>query len=463
MKKSFKVLALVVAAAALASAVCAEDVVFRTRTEAEEQYIYEEMGSNDPGDGKSRYHDGYNYIIYQFPVAEGDQYADLTWKMQAQYKVSVYNGDDPDDWDSYEVIDINEPTEEELAEGKPDWGYTVGQVIPTYDLSKFVKEAKTDKIYVMMSDAEESNGWGGYIFGDFDITYRHSSEPLGEMAKPKTLAEKQADVIAMIEPGTQGFVVHTDTEKPYIVSEEGVGNSSGSKFLDGNGYVIYQFTVNPGDTYAGIEWVLNNQYKIEINVKDPADESAWVLVDEAKQTEQEIADGNADWGSRRFVLTPDLDKEDANYKTTLYIYRHDLSSYLEGNTGKVYIRMGDSTPENGWGGYISMNYPVTFKSGTSPITWKASGFPLFGTDFVETADTPTTPTETVDTPATPTETVDTPATPTETVDTPATPTETVETPAAPTEEAPQTFDAAIIAAGAAVVALAGYAVAKKRK
>ena len=46
--------------------------------------------------------------------------------------------------------------------------------------------------------------------------------------------------------------------------------------------------------------------------------------------------------------------------------------------------------------------------------------------------------------------------PAETVDTPA---ETVDTPA---EEAPQTFDAAIIAAVAAAVSLAGYAVSKKR-
>lgn len=45
------------------------------------------------------------------------------------------------------------------------------------------------------------------------------------------------------------------------------------------------------------------------------------------------------------------------------------------------------------------------------------------------------------------------------VETPAETTETVET----TEKAPQTFDAAVIAAGAAVAALAGYVVSKKRK
>lgn len=453
MKKALKISAAIGMALLLASAASAETIEFKTRTEAEADYIYEEMGSNDPGDGASRYHDGWNYIIYEFPCPEGSQYATLTWKIKAQYKVSVTNVD-PDDWDGYDVIDMNEPTEEEEASGKADWGYANGDQYPTYDLSEYCKNNETGKIWVMMGDAAEDNGWGGYIYGDYPVMYYVGKEPQGEVEKPKTVAEIQADSIAKIDPDGQSFVVNTDTEKPFIYAEEGTGNSNGSKFMDGNGYVIYEFKVNPGDTYAAIEWVLNNQYKIDVNTADPADESAWVTAYEAEQTEEEAAEGNADWGSRQFVLTPELEKGDDDYKTTLYIYRHDLSQYIEGNTtGKIWIRMGDSVAENGWGGYISVNYPVTFKSGTSPITWRASGFPLYGTDFIETEELAVSD----ESPA-----VEEPdlveAAPADIKSD-----ETVESPAPEDKTAAQTFDAGIIAAIAAVVSLAGCTVSKKAK
>lgn len=456
MKKLLNVCAVLGLSALLAASVCAETIAFNTRTDAEADYIYEEMGSNDPGDGKSRFHDGWNYIIYEFPCPEGSLYASLTWKMQAQYKVSVTNAD-PDDWDNYDVIDMNEPTEDEVASGKADWGYANGVQYPTYDLSEYCKNNETGKIWVMMADAQEDNGWGGYIFGDFPVTYYVGTEPQGEVEKPKTLAELRADAMLKIEEGTQGFVVGTDGEKAYIYDESGANfNGDGNKYMDGNGYVIYEFKVNPGDTYAGIEWVLNNQFDVQVNTTDPADESAWTVAYQAERNDEENESGSVSWGNREFSLTPDIERGEDGYKAVHYLYRHDLSQYIAGNTsGKIWVRMGDVTTDNGWGGMICVEYPVTFKSGTSPITWKASGCPVVGTDVLETTDSVTTPPAeevTVEEP----ELVEAPAEPA--VEAP----ETVETPAAATgETAAQTFDAGIIAAAAAVVSLAGYAVSKK--
>lgn len=446
MKKAISLLILLAMAVVLALPICAETISFGTATDAEEPYIYFEMGSNLSG--TSRFHDGTGLIIYEFPCPDGSKYANLTWKIQAQYQVSVTNTD-PDDDDAFEVIDENAPTQDEIDSGKADWGYANGVQIPTYDLSKWCENNTTGKIWVKMADADTTNGWGGYIFSDFPITYYVGTEPAAAIEKPKTTAELQAEVVATIEAGAQSFVTHTDTEKPYIYDEDSCGNSDGSRFMDGNAYVVYEFNINAGDTYAGIEWVLNNQYYIEVNTTDPTDEKAWTVIDEAEQTDEEIEEGAADWGSRKFVLTPDLDEEDDNYKTTLYIHRNDLSKFCEGNTtNKIWVRMGDAATEAGWGGYISMGYPVTFKSGTSPITWKASGYPLFGTDFIETVSSDTT----TETPAeTPTET------PTEgtTTDT------TTETPAT-TPTAPTTFDAIAIVAVVAVAALGTAVVAKKK-
>ena len=192
MKKLLNVCAVLGLSALLAASVCAETIAFNTRTDAEADYIYEEVGSNDPG-------------------------ASLTWKMQAQYKVSVTNAD-PDDWDNYDVIDMNEPTEDEVASGKADWGYANGVQYPTYDLSEYCKNNETGKIWVMMADAQEDNGWGGYIFGDYPVTYYVGTEPQGEIEKPKTLADLRADAMLKIEEGTQRFVVGTDGEKAYILA-----------------------------------------------------------------------------------------------------------------------------------------------------------------------------------------------------------------------------------------------------
>lgn len=60
MKKAVTIFFVFVMAALLALPIWAETIVFRTRTPGEDPYIYLEMGSNDPGDGKSRFHDGTN-------------------------------------------------------------------------------------------------------------------------------------------------------------------------------------------------------------------------------------------------------------------------------------------------------------------------------------------------------------------------------------------------------------------
>ena len=262
MKKFLSVCMIAAILAVMALPIFAETISFKTTSEEESPYIYFEMGSSLSG--TSRFHDGTGLIIYEFPCPEGSKYAALTWKIQAQYQVSVTNTD-PDDDEAFEVIDENVPTQEEIDSGKADWGYSNGVQIPTYDLSKFCEGNTTGKIWVKMADADITNGWGGFIFGDYAITYYVGAEPPAPVEKPKTTAEIQAESVAKIVPGEQSFVTYTDTETPYIYETQGAGNSDGSRFHDAAAYTIYQFTINPGDTYAGIEWVLNNQYLIEIN------------------------------------------------------------------------------------------------------------------------------------------------------------------------------------------------------
>ena len=360
------------------------EIKFRTRTDAEDDYIYFEMGSSDPGNG-GRFHDASGMIIYEFPCPEGSKFATLNWRIQAQYWVGVTNTD-PDDDDAFEPIFVNEPTEKELADGKADWGYTVGVQEPTHDLSKWCENNKTGKIWVKMADADPSNGWGGYIFPDYDITYYvGSEEPAPPPPPPPTLRELQDATLKLLPAGMQGFVTWHPSEEPYIYDEIGnVGNSTGSRFMDATAQTIYEFKINAGDKYASLQWVLDNQYYIEINNTDPENESAWTLIAECEQTPEEIESGSPSWGGRRFVWTPDIEKGEEGYKESMWLHRHDLSKWCDGNTtGKIWVRMGDADISAGWGGYISKDYPVMFQSSANPIVWAPSGWPVWGTDFVE--------------------------------------------------------------------------------
>lgn len=350
MKKAVAVFILVAMAAFLALPIWAESIVFRTRTPEEEPYIYFEMGSNDPGDGKSRYHDAANFIIYEFPCPEGSKYASLTWKIQAQFEVSVTNSD-PDDDDAYEVIHRNEPTEEEIESGKQDWGYSIGIQYPTYDLSKWCENNKSGKIWVKMADADPTNGWGGYIFGDFDVTYYVGTEPAPAVEKPKTAEEESLDILAAMNltEFDQAFVVGTTSEEPFFYKKGGNIDGRRARFMDGADYVIYQFDVRATDTVATLTMGVDNQYDIRATSSDPDNIDGYTVIAVAEPGEED--DPNSpNWGNLR--------DEDGNVPTQTF----DLSHLLTGKDGKIYVYISDCQPDGGWGGRIAFPNGVRFTS-----------------------------------------------------------------------------------------------------
>lgn len=350
MKKVATIFLLLAMTVLLALPIFAETIVFRTRTEEEEPYIYFEMGSNDPGDGKSRFHDASNYIIYEFPCPEGSKYASLTWKIQAQFEVSVTNTD-PDDDDAFEVIYRNEPTDEEIESGKPDWGYSIGVQYPTHDLSKWCEGNTKGKIWVKMADADITNGWGGYIFGDFDVTYYVGAEPAPTVEKPKTAEEQAADILAEMNltANDQAFVVGMKSEEPFFYKKDGNIDGRRARFMDGAAYVIYQFDVRATDTVATLTMGVDNQYDIRATSGDPDDIDGYTVIAVAQPAEDEDPNSN-NWGDR-------YDEEGKVPSQTF-----DLSSLLTGKDGKIYVYVGDCLPDAGWGGRIAFANGVRFTS-----------------------------------------------------------------------------------------------------
>ena len=431
MKKIISILILVVMVCAVALPSFATEASFITFSDEEYDYYYFDMGSSNAGDG-SRFHDGSNYIIYEFPIAEGDTHAQLSWHIRNQYRVSVTNTD-PDDPDAFEIIHEAVPTEAELAEGKANWGDYGSDSITVHDLSKWCENNTTGKIWVMMSDADESNGWGGYIYADTPVTFWSGSTEAPEVEQPKTKEDFAAETLAKytFAEGTKYFICGTAAEKEFLYKEGGTLDGSFNRFMDGTSYTIYQFDVKASDTQAILRMVINNQYDIRATMGDPDNIDGYTQIALAAQTEDEIAAGNADWGNR---YTAD----------SIPQYDFDLSSLLNGKDGKLYVYIGDCTTDTGWGGQISFNYPVEFST-TGNFATLAGEAPA--EEVVEEPAAEEVVEEVVEEPVAE-----------EVVETPAVEEPVVEAPVV----APQTFDAAVLAVLAVVTTLGGAVVSKKR-
>ena len=361
MKKIISVLLLVVMVCAVALPSFATEASFTVFSDEEFDYYYFDLGSSNSGG--ARFHDGWNYIIYEFPIAETDTHAQLSWHIRNQYQVSV-SITDPDDTDTFEVIHEAVPTDAELAEGKANWGDYGSDFITVHDLSKFCENNTTGKIWVMMADADPTNGWGGYIYNDTPVTFWSGSTEAPTVEQPKTKDDLAAETLAKytFPEGSQYFICTSATEAPFIYAQSGSNIDGGfNRFNDATGYVIYQFDVKAADTAAWLHIALNNQYDVRVATSDPDNIDGYTQVLVAEQTEDEIASGSPSWGHR--VYNEDTLDEEGNVissKTVIPVFDLDLTSYLTGKDGKIYVWIGDIAPDAGWGGQIRFEEPVVF-------------------------------------------------------------------------------------------------------
>lgn len=349
MKKFLTAIAATAMAGAFALPAFAADISFNVFTDEEADHIYFESGSQQSGD--SRFHDGAAYIIYEFPISEGDKYAQIAWKIRNQYEVSVTNTD-PDDDDAFEVVLAAQPTDEELENGTANWGDRGATEITVIDLSKWCEGNTKGKIWVKMADADPTNGWGGFIYGDTPVYFYSGTTPAPSIEQPKTPTEQAAELFKQYNftANDQYFVVGTDYETPYIYQAGGNIDGNLNRFMDGDGYIIYAFNVKASDTTAKLSISINNQYDIRVSNTDPDDFGSYEEVAIAEQTVEEIDAGNPDWGNR-------VDENGVGPRLEL-----DLSNFLTGKDGTIYVYVGDADTTNGWGGQILFNAPVVFTS-----------------------------------------------------------------------------------------------------
>ena len=132
-------------------------------------------------------------------------------------------------------------------------------------------------------------------------------------------------VSAVDQPENIDFDVNVQgtSDSAYLVSADGCGGFDDGRFVDGDHLLVYKFDLADNVTAAWLTVTVGNEYLLWLSKNN----TTWTEVARFKEHEHEV--GNM--GDLVINLTP----------------------YLKDNPQKiVYLRFGDSFPEEGWGSYV---------------------------------------------------------------------------------------------------------------
>lgn len=320
MKKALTLILAVIILAAIAIPAFAAEAKFNVFSESENEFIYKNEGTWDADD--SRVCDETQYIIYAFSIDSGDTYASLELAICNQYKIEAAAAN-PDDAASYKTVTYNEPSEQEKADAVPYWGTAAIESNTVVDLSEFCSGNSTGKIYVKISDADPSNGWGSKIYKDTPVTFSHGSN--------KEVAE------------VQSFAVASSEENAFMYKNQNTWTDQNNRICDNDTFVIYAFDVVNGANFAQLDIYIHNQYKIEVATENPSEAGSFKLVEQLNIPEDANLTDEPWWGAN----------------DSYELHSIDLSAFC--TTGKIYVKIGDVTPDTGWGGKIEGTVSFTSK------------------------------------------------------------------------------------------------------
>jgi len=253
----------------------------------------------------------------------------------------------------------------------------------SFDASALLAEG-TGEIYILLTDATPGDGWGPYIqnirlyagtpknfsqrvdpavdtsratvYAMFDVGTTNETPYLYDNSGygPSNRGHRYADgagylayrfafptntanakltmdlannfVVSLRGPGDPvvtyaSFVPFTAGESNYMAELSCcTGNDGGHRFMDGDNYVIYQFTLPAGASNALAHIQIGNEYLVQVRSGTSGD---WTT---------ELSELN-----QGGVVFRDV----------------DLSAYLTNNPAKIIqIRIGDTSTADGWGGYL---------------------------------------------------------------------------------------------------------------
>ena len=288
-----------------------DNYIFTVNTTAENQYLQSAGALN--GEGTVRYADGTAEIVYKYDLkrTENMETMVLSIPLQGQYKVSASA-----DGSKWTVVDVWNGTE----------GGENGLTTPVtkyIDLSKAIDLAGgVETVYVKISDADTSNGYGGAIPNTNAVI----------------LSVGYFNAAAMKHDVTS-FTVLTDDE-PYLFENNDSGTAGGpSRYSDQHRYFVYKYEISKEvENLKSITWTakISAQYHVEASV----DAKNWITIGKTEEK-------------------PD--------PAVISFNASELAAAAE-EAGVLYIKIGDAVVADGNGGRVWSDTPVKLDLAYIPLT-----------------------------------------------------------------------------------------------
>ena len=285
--------------------------VFTVNTNAEKQYLQSAGALN--AEGTVRYADTTAEIIYKYDLkrTENIEAMVLSIPVQGQYKISASL-----DGSKWTVVDVWNGTE------GGENGLT-SSVLKRVDLYKALDlTGSADTVYVKISDADTSNGYGGAIPNTNSVV----------------LSVGYFNAAAM-KHNVTSFTVLTDDEA-YLFANNDSGTASGpSRYADQHRYFVYKYDISKEvENLKSITWTakISAQYHVEASV----DGENWITIGKTEEKpEPAVISFNAS----------------------------ELAAAAE-EAGTLYIKIGDAVVADGNGGRVWSDTPVKLDLAYIPLT-----------------------------------------------------------------------------------------------
>ena len=282
-----------------------------------------------------RFADGNRTFGYAFPLKAGVIPEKVTFNGVMSGDILVQTSLDKTNWTT--VATRNAETTDVYT--AVDYTFDMTDAV----LAAWEDGAKYDCIYVRFGDNSSSDGYGGNL--------RASSEA--------TMTIKYPDDAEIYTPNVdiRSFKPGTASETPYLHSllhNNGNLNAAGSvRYADKNNFFIYAYELYTTEMPASLTWTAtnSNQFYLQLSV------DSWNWVDVYKFDGEIAADGSG--GLATAERTYDL----------MEAYEKALALAAE-ESSMLYLKIGDSHPDGGWGGAVSTSADVTLRIEYAP---KADG------------------------------------------------------------------------------------------
>lgn len=210
------------------------------------------------------------------------------------------------------------------------------------------KGARRGDIYLRISDAYTTKGYGGAIHNTTPVTVTLYYVPVdtseweneasgGEGQTPVTPPTPDEPEIPDVLPATETHVFHaaTGAEQPYLVNNDRTSSNGICRFSDNNRSFTYGYTIYDFSKVTELTWTATTGQQLHILVS----------TDNVNFTDV-------------YRYTNEEEKGIAFEQRT-----YELLELIDRSTSstKLYIKIADSQTENGWGGAVRCDAPITLK------------------------------------------------------------------------------------------------------